>query len=126
MRFASDSPRWMVTDERDETIDRIAEALQELPEVDAAARARVLVAVAAERQKDRERAAGPRRRVWRVLRIGLAAAGTLALLTIRWQELVHRNGGDSQRTIITERSPLATSGSPVLTARAGSDVSMLQ
>jgi hypothetical protein len=122
-----------VTDERDETIDRIAAALQELPEVNPAARARVLVAVASERQRDRERAVVPRRRLWRAVRVGLAAAATLALLTIGWQELVPRRGADTQGTIIAARSPLATArsplaggSSPVLTARAGDDASMLQ
>ena len=66
-------------DDADETIERIAEALRPLPAVDPAHRARVLVAVAAERERDREarvRRAAVRRAV--VVAGGIAAAGVLA------------------------------------------------
>jgi hypothetical protein len=68
-----------VHDETDETIARIAAALRPLPEVDAAQKARVLVAVAAERERAREqRASGARG--WRIAgALGvLAAAGLVA------------------------------------------------
>ena len=71
-------------DETDETIVRIAAALRPLPDVDPAQKARVLVAVAAERERSRAtrlRAA----RAWRLAGAvgGLAAAGLLASLWLR-------------------------------------------
>ena len=66
-----------VHDETDETISRIADALRPLPDVDPADKARVLVAVAAERERMREQ----RTRVargWRVSAvIGVMAAAAL-------------------------------------------------
>jgi hypothetical protein len=73
-----------VHDETDETIIRIAAALRPLPDVDPAQKARLLVAVAAERERARER--GLRVvRWWRVAG-GLAfaaAAGVVATLWLR-------------------------------------------
>ena len=74
-----------MTDEHDETIERIASALRPLPEVDASAKARVLVAVAAERAKAAERGS---RRVrgsvrWTAAIVGLAAAGAFAVFSLR-------------------------------------------
>jgi hypothetical protein len=112
-----------VTEEHDETIDRITAALKELPEVDPAARARVLVAVAAERQRDRERAAVPRRRVRWAAGFGLAAAAAFALFVVRREEVLRR--GDA-RDIGTAPRPVASNGSPALTASAAADVSALQ
>jgi hypothetical protein len=71
-------------DETDETIIRIAAALRPLPEVDAAQKARVLVAVAAERERARER----RVRIARGWRLAggaatVAAAGLLAAVWLR-------------------------------------------
>jgi len=68
-----------VHDETDETIIRIAAALRPMPEVDPAQKASVLVAVAAERERARER----RMRIARAWRLGgatvvLAAAGLVA------------------------------------------------
>jgi hypothetical protein len=54
-----------VSDEQDEMIERIAARLRPLPEVDPAAKARVLVAVAAERERGRERAVRRRPRLVR-------------------------------------------------------------
>ena len=71
-------------DETDQTIVRIAAALRPLPDVEPAQKARVLVAVAAERE--RARAARVRAvRGWRVAGAlgGLAAAGLLASLWLR-------------------------------------------
>jgi len=59
-----------VHDETDETIIRIAAALRPMPEVDPARKASVLVAVAAERERARER----RKRIVRAWRLGGAAA----------------------------------------------------
>lgn len=71
-------------DDADQTIERIAAALRPLPDVDPAQRARVLVAVAAERERDRRTRAG-RMRAIRVLGAGsaVAAAGLLGLLWLR-------------------------------------------
>jgi AMP-activated protein kinase-like protein len=73
-----------VRDETDETIIRIAAALRPLPEVDPAQKARVLVAVAAERERARER----RARIARAWRIAggasfAAAAGLVAAVWLR-------------------------------------------
>jgi hypothetical protein len=79
MRFGSDSPRWTVSDEHDEMIERFAARLRPLPEIDPEARARVLVAVAAERQRDRERQLS-RRYGLRVARWTAAAAMAAAVV----------------------------------------------
>ena len=71
-------------DETDETITRIAAALRPLPEVDPAQKARVLVAVAAERERARERRVRVARG-WRIAGVGafLAAAGLTAAVWLR-------------------------------------------
>ena len=71
-------------DETDETIIRIAAALRPLPEVDPAQKARVLVAVAAERERARERRIRFAR-VWRIVGGGafVAAAGLVAAVWLR-------------------------------------------
>ncbi|MFL5617650.1 MAG: isoamylase early set domain-containing protein [Gemmatimonadaceae bacterium] len=71
-------------DETDETIIRIGAALRPLPEVDPGQKARVLVAVAAERERARER----RILVARAWRLGggaalVAAAGLVAAVWLR-------------------------------------------
>jgi len=71
-----------VHDETDETIIRIAAALRPLPDVDAVQKARVLVAVAAERERTRERGARIARR-WRVAG-GLALAAAAGLVATVW------------------------------------------
>jgi hypothetical protein len=63
-----------VSDEQDEMIERIAARLRPLPEVDPAAKARVLVAVAAERERGRERAVRRRPRLVRWAGGGALAA----------------------------------------------------
>jgi hypothetical protein len=71
-----------VHDETDETIIRIAAALRPLPEVDPAQKARVLVAVAAERERTRERRLRVGRR-WRIAG-GLAFAAAAGLVATVW------------------------------------------
>ena len=99
-------------DETDETIVRIAAALRPLPDVDPAEKARVLVAVAAERE--RSRVAGVHAaRGWR--RAGafgaLAAAGLIAAV---WM-----HGGNALApTVATTRATTTTTiGSPALPRR---------
>jgi hypothetical protein len=72
------------TDETDETIERIAAALRPLPDVDPAQKAKVLVAVAAERQRSRERRVTAARG-WRMAGAAgvLAAAGLVAAVWLR-------------------------------------------
>ena len=68
-------------DERDVLLDRVVESLRPLPLVDDSAKARLLIAVAAERERDRERAISrhaPRdMRRWIVRGAGAAAAAAL-------------------------------------------------
>jgi hypothetical protein len=73
-----------VRDETDETIIRIAAALRPMPEVDPAQKARVLVAVAAERERARERRVRVARG-WRIAGGGafVAAAGLVAAVWLR-------------------------------------------
>ena len=76
-------------DERDEMIERIASVLRPLPQVDDSAKARVLVAIAAERERGRE-AALRRGTPWRMGRTrwivsiaGVAAAAMVGALLLR-------------------------------------------
>jgi hypothetical protein len=70
-------------DETDETITRIAAALRQLPAVDPTHKAKVLVAVAAERERAREARMRAARR-WRLAgSIGVAAAA--ALVVFAWR-----------------------------------------
>jgi hypothetical protein len=73
-----------VHDETDETIIRITAALRPLPEVDPAQKARVLVAVAAERERARERRIRVAR-TWRLVggAAFVAAAGLVAAVWLR-------------------------------------------
>jgi hypothetical protein len=67
-------------------MQRVVDALRPLPNVDDAAKARVLVAVAAERHRDREapaRRAGHGARRWLVGGFGIAAAAVFAVLLQR-------------------------------------------
>ena len=75
-------------DERDGMLDRIVETLRPLPVVDDAAKARVLIAVAAERERDREgaryRLAPRRTRGWIVRGAGaVAAAALIGVIVLR-------------------------------------------
>jgi hypothetical protein len=76
-----------VHDETDETIIRIAAALRPLPEVDPAQKAKVLVAVAADRERARERRIRIARG-WRIAGGGafVAAAGFAAAVWLRATE----------------------------------------
>ena len=76
-----------MTDERDETITRIAQSLRELPQVDDTVRARLLIAVAAERERDREQAerrlASRGTRRWLTALAGVAAATVIIVAAAR-------------------------------------------
>lgn len=70
-------------DDADETIARIAAALRPLPDVDPAQKARVLVAVAAERDRDRRKGARTVRVVRRLAAGALLAAGLVISIRMR-------------------------------------------
>src|SRR5829696_4656468 len=95
-------------DETDETIERIAAALRPLPDVDPAEKARVLVAVAAERE--RSRVAGVRAaRRWR----WGGAAGTLAAAGLVAAVWLGGSLRDRPTVATTTSAPAAApSGSP--------------
>ena len=109
-------------DETDETIIRIAAALRPLPEVDPAQKARVLVAVAAERERARERSARVTR-AWRIAGVAsfAAAAGLVAAVWLR----TPRDGTQvAARVRSAESSPaptVAATDSAVVDARLTSD-----
>jgi hypothetical protein len=122
----------MVSDEQDETIDRIAAMLRPLPDVDASAKARVLVAVAAERQRDHERLARRSRRRPHVVRwttgAALAAAGAFAAFMLRHERVLPDVGTRSAAMAATPASDSpAGVRSPVLVARdAGTALHQVQ
>lgn len=110
----------MVTDERDETIERIAAGLRPLPEIDPAARARVLVAVAAERERDREQQRRPsRRRALLIGAVGIGLAAAMAFVAV----LVTREHAAAPSLAVAPmtRSPAAPPGNApaTLAAREG-------
>ena len=74
-----------MTDDRDAMIDRIASTLRPLPPVDDSAKARVLVAVAAERERAREDVRRGRRggRTWWIVGAGVAAAAMMGAFLLR-------------------------------------------
>src|SRR6476620_10743383 len=88
MRCARGSRRNGMDDETDETITRIAAALRQLPPVDSAHKAQVLVAVAAERERAREARLRAARR-WRFAgSIGAVAAAALVICV--WRRDTHQ------------------------------------
>jgi len=100
-----------MTDERDDVIERVSAVLREPPVVDAGAKARLLVAVAAER----ERSTRVHRRTWpRVglasAAVGLVAAGLLAVW-FAWPTL--RANRPDPRSVAT--TPISDDAPPVAT-----------
>jgi hypothetical protein len=96
-------------DETDETIARIAAALRPMPAVDAAHKASVLVAVAAERERAREARMRATRR-WRLAgSMGVAAAAGL-VLTVWWRDV------DTGRRATTAARGAAAATAPNSTA----------
>ena len=98
-------------DETDETIVRIAAALRPLPDVDPAEKARVLVAVAAERE--RSRVAGIRAaRRWRQLGAlgALAAAGLVAAVWLRGRDPATPTAATASATTTVVGSAAPSSG----------------
>lgn len=101
-----------MSDERDETIERIAAVLRPLPDVDDGAKARLLVAVVAERERDREAAVrriGRRRalRLWGGA--GLAAAA--AALGLFWIGDSRTAPGAVQQVATSAAAPAPAVGS---------------
>jgi hypothetical protein len=76
----------MMSDEADELISRVAEALKPLPAVDENAKAAVLVAVAAERERERQEARVRRTtgsRWWLATTVVLAASMIVSVVWVR-------------------------------------------
>jgi hypothetical protein len=103
-----------VHDETDETIIRIAAALRPMPEVDPAQKARVLVAVAAERERARERRVRVARG-WRIAGGGafVAAAGLAAAVWLRTPQREAQVTTAVRDTATAFTAPAATSARPV-------------
>jgi hypothetical protein len=117
-----------VSDEHDETIERIAAALRPLPAVDASAKARVLVAVAAERAKAVERGSG---RAWRAARwgsaiIGLAAAAAFATFTLRGGGRSATYGAGAAGATASSTNATPASVAAPATLAASSDAAAMQ
>ena len=108
-----------MTEPRDPAIERIAEMLRPLPQVRPAAVAGLLVAVAAERERarERQRAASPRRRQWIIRGVGAAlAAGLIGVLVLR-------GSSPGVSSAVGTRAGAATTPELSLAARGGaSDV----
>jgi Glycogen recognition site of AMP-activated protein kinase len=114
----------MVSDEHDEMIERIAARLRPLPEVDPAARARVLVAVAATRQRDREQRAATRR--GRGI-VRWASVSTLAAALVLSVLVLQRTGAPAARQAPAAGDALSAAvvGAPTsLAARDAGDASL--
>ena len=114
-----------MSDEHDEMIERIAARLRPLPEVDPAARARVLVAVAATRQRDREQRAATRR--GRGI-VRWASVSTLAAALVLSVLVLQRTGAPAARQgtdAAGDAASAAVVGAPTsLAARDGGDASL--
>ena len=87
-------------DETDETIARVAAALRPLPDVDPAEKARVLVAVAAERERIREQRVRTARR-WKVSGAVGGVAAAAALVAAVWLSGARAN---APTTAVTSRA----------------------
>ncbi|HKH92255.1 MAG TPA: isoamylase early set domain-containing protein [Gemmatimonadaceae bacterium] len=98
-------------DETDETIVRIAAALRPLPDVDPAEKARVLVAVAAERERSRVAGIRAARRWRRVGALGaLAAAGLVAAVWLRGRDVAAPTVAATSATTTAVGSTAPSSG----------------
>lgn len=115
-----------MSEDRDETIDRIAARLRPLPEIDPAARARVLVAVAAERERDRER--GRQRARHRPLLIGSVGIGLAAAMAFV-AVLATREHGTAPRVAVVPTTPAPAAspgGAPAALAAREANAGALQ
>ncbi|MEO6526087.1 MAG: isoamylase early set domain-containing protein [Gemmatimonadaceae bacterium] len=98
----------MMQDDADETIARIAAALRPLPDVDPSQKARVLVAVAAERQRARRKGAGTARTARWLGAVGALAAALVATVWVRGT----RVGPAKARELATAAPRVAAPASP--------------
>ena len=113
-------------DEQDAVLDRVIASLRPLPAVDDLAKARLLIAVAAERERDREHAARQRAGAGRIarwaMRAGLLAA--VGLATIYVPRYISANGTRSPETGAGPSRPIAvTTNAPSSARLAGADAS---
>jgi len=96
-------------DETDETITRIAAALRQLPTVDQTHKARVLVAVAAERERAREARMRAARR-WRLAgTMSVAAAAALVVFVWRRDVSARRVSPSAAERMASANAPASTS-----------------
>ena len=106
-------------DERDAVIDRVVESLRPLPVVDDAAKARLLIAVAAERERDRESAMrrhAPRRMSrWIIRGTGVVAAAALI------GAILLRNTQQTEAPVRTVVSPTPAPAVRLAGSDAGTD-----
>lgn len=106
-------------DERDAVIDRVVESLRPLPVVDDAAKARLLIAVAAERERDRESAMRrhtPRRMSrWIIRGTGVVAAAALI------GAILLRNTQQTEAPVRTVVSPTPAPAVRLAGSDAGTD-----
>jgi hypothetical protein len=110
-------------DQTDETIERIAAALRPLPEVDPSQKARVLLAVAAERERSRVvRASAPRS--WRLVASGGTAAAVVvaAALWVTARHLATRPDDSSRAAASDVVAPAAAASDARLATRTGDAV----
>jgi hypothetical protein len=101
----------MMRDDADETIARIAAALRPLPDVDPAQKARVLVAVAAERDRDRRKGARSVRVVRRLAAGALLAAGLVISIRMRGPRTEGRRD-NAVASIATQPAAATTPAAP--------------
>lgn len=94
-------------DDADETIARIGAALRPLPDVDPSSVARVLVAVAAERDRVEEKAARTRR-LWRWAGAGGALVAAAALAAVTLSDPVVPGGAGERAAVASAPPPAPT------------------
>jgi hypothetical protein len=109
-------------DETDETIMRIAAALRPLPEVDAAQKARVLVAVAAERERTRERHVRIAR--GRRVRGGAAVVAAAAVVATVWLRTPRLDSSPTSRAATTIATAPGAGVVPAVRAARAVDASL--
>jgi Carbohydrate-binding module 48 (Isoamylase N-terminal domain) len=121
-----------VHDETDETIVRIAAALRPLPDVDPAEKARVLVAVAAERERSRVAGIRAARRWRRMGALGaLAAAGLVAAVWLRGRDAITpsttaTSGTSATTTVVGSAAPAGGVGARLTRDAEGMTVKPVQ
>ena len=113
-------------DEQDAVLDRVLAALRPLPAVDDSAKARLLIAVAAERERDREHAARQRSGPSRIARWAMPAAllAAVAVATVYVPGYLRTQGTQSREAVAEPSRPVVGAANAPSPARlAGVDAS---